>query len=137
MRIESRLAVGSPAVRVAAILAATMLLAATLAAAGIAGQRLLAASGVIVVDQSGAGDHTTITDAVSAAVDGDEILVKPGTFLESIVIDKDITLLGEDQDSVTIEFGVGCTLYQNASRRSSQRRTTMCSAGCRRRRRPL
>ena len=43
MRTNSRLAVGSPAVRVAAIIVATLLLTAAIAGAGIAGQRLLAA----------------------------------------------------------------------------------------------
>lgn len=40
------------------------------------------------------GDFTTITDALAAAQDGDTVLVQPGTYEESIVIDKDITLAG-------------------------------------------
>lgn len=95
MRISSSLAVGSPTARVAAILAATLLIAAALAGAGIAGARLLAADGTIVVDQSGGGDFSTITEAVAAAQDGDEILVRPGTYIEVVVVDKDITLTGD------------------------------------------
>lgn len=102
MRISSSLAVGSPMARVAAIIVATLLLAAALAGAGIAGSRLLAADGTIVVDQGGGGTVTTITDAVAMAEDGDEILVRPGTYDESITITKDITLRGEDRDSVII-----------------------------------
>jgi len=37
-------------------------------------------AGVLVVDAGGGGDHTSPFDAVSAAADGDIILVKPGTY---------------------------------------------------------
>lgn len=96
MRISSHVAVGSPMVRVAAIMVATLLLALTLAGAGIAGSRLLAADGGIVVDQGGAGDFTTINEAVDMAEDGDTIRIRPGTYEESVVIRrKDITLIGD------------------------------------------
>ena len=109
MRTNSHLAVGSPTVRIMAIMAVTMLLALALAAAGAGAQRLLAADRPIVVAQDGSGDHTTIAEAVAAAVDGDEILVRPGRYAESIVIDKDVHLYGEDRDRVVIEYGRGCT----------------------------
>jgi parallel beta-helix repeat protein len=95
MRTNSHLAVGSPTVRVAAILIATMLLALALAAAGAAGQRLLAADAAIIVDQSGDGDYTTLAEAVEAADDGDEILIRPGSYTEAIVIDKALTIKGD------------------------------------------
>ncbi len=95
MRTNNRLAVGSPTARVAAIMAATLLAVLMLAGAGIAGARLFAANGAIVVDADGGGHFTTIQAAVDAADDGDEILVQPGTYAEEIVIDKDITLRGE------------------------------------------
>jgi len=41
------------------------------------------------------GDFTSIADAVAAAKDGDTIKVQPGTYVEAIVIDKDITLMGD------------------------------------------
>lgn len=105
MRTNSRTTVGSPTMRVAAILAATLLLALALAAAGVAGQRLLAA-GPIVVATDGSGDYTTIQAAVVAAEDGDEILVRPGTYTEVLVIDKDIVLRGDGpREEVIIEFG--------------------------------
>jgi len=108
MRISSHVAVGSPTVRVAAILVATILLALMVAGAGIAGSRLLAADGSFVVDQSGGGDFTTITEAVAVAEDGDEILVMPGVYEEAVTITKDTTLRGEDRDSVIIDVGIGC-----------------------------
>jgi nitrous oxidase accessory protein NosD len=101
MRSNSRLAVGSPLLRVAAIMAATLLLAVAAAAGGVAGTRLLA-NGPIIVAQDGSGTVETITEAVAMAQDGDEIVVKPGTYDESITITKDITLRGEDRDSVII-----------------------------------
>ena len=54
MRTNSRVAVGSPTVRVLAVVVATLLLIAAMAAVGIGVQRLLAADCVIIVDQSGA-----------------------------------------------------------------------------------
>jgi hypothetical protein len=105
MRIHSRVAVGSPAVRIAAILVVTMLLAVALAAAGAAGQRLLAANGPIVVAQDGSGAFSTVTEALAAAEDGDEIVVRPGTYPEVVVIDKDITLRGDGpREAVILEF---------------------------------
>ena len=57
----------------------------------------------VVVAQDGSGDFGTIMDAVGAAADGDTILVRPGTYLESILIDKDITLRGDgDREDVVI-----------------------------------
>jgi hypothetical protein len=89
MRISGTIAVGSPTFRVAAILAATLLLAVSLVAAGIAGGTLLAADRVLVVDASGGGDYLTITEAVAAAVDGDTVRVKPGTYVEAVTIAHD------------------------------------------------
>jgi len=95
MRINSRTAAGSPTARVAAIMVATLLATLLVISAGVAGARLLAADGPIVVDQSGGGHYTTIFEAVAAAKDGDEILVKPGTYVEAVVVDKDVTLRGD------------------------------------------
>jgi parallel beta-helix repeat protein len=107
MRLSSSLAVGSPMARVAAIVVATLLLAATVAGAGVAGSRLLAADGPIVVDPDGNGTVTTITEAVAMAVDGDTILIKPGTYDESVTITKDITISGDgDRDSIIVEVSV-------------------------------
>jgi len=95
MRTSSRLAVGSPTMRVAAIVVATLLIAAMVIGASFAGASLFAADGEIVVDQTGNGDYTTITEAVAAATDGDEILVRPGTYTEAVIIEADITLRGD------------------------------------------
>ena len=50
------------------------------------------------------GHFATITEAVAAANDGDTILVKPGTYVEAVTIDKDITLIGDGpRDQIVIE----------------------------------
>ncbi|MFV2063829.1 MAG: right-handed parallel beta-helix repeat-containing protein [Chloroflexota bacterium] len=105
MRINSSLAVGSPTARVAAIVVATLLLALMVAGAGIAGSRLLAADGTIVVDQAGGGDYTTIGAAVDAAEDGDTIMIRPGTYSESVIVDKDLRILGDgESDSIVVDI---------------------------------
>jgi hypothetical protein len=108
MRISNSIAVGSPMVRIAAIMVATLLLTIMVAGAGLAGSRILAADGPIIVDPNGTGDTTTINEAVAIAEDGDEILVLSGIYKESVTITKDITLRGEDRDSVIVVVGDTC-----------------------------
>jgi len=47
-----------------------------------------------VVAASGAGEFDTIGAAVDAASDGDTISIQPGTYTESVIIDKDLTIAG-------------------------------------------
>jgi len=98
MRISSRVSVGSPTARMAAIAVATLLLAVMATGAVIGGSQLLAGPGIIVVAQDGSGDYTTITEAVDAARDGHTILVRPGTYTEAIVISDDLKLTGDAED---------------------------------------
>ncbi|MGA1793517.1 MAG: NosD domain-containing protein [Thermoplasmatota archaeon] len=63
-----------------------------------------------LVDQGGAGDFTTIQDAVNAASDGDTILVNPGTYNEQVGINKNgITLMGSGAQNTIINPGTGST----------------------------
>ena len=55
-----------------------------------------------VVALDGSGDYGTIAEAVEAAVNGDTVLVQPGTYVESIFVDKDITISGVGDRSVII-----------------------------------
>jgi hypothetical protein len=107
MHSDSRLTVGSPTARIAAVMAATILLAVLVAGAGIAGSRLLAADGIIVVDQTGDGTVETIAEAVAMAKDGDTVRVMPGTYPEPVAIDKDITIEGDpgsERDAIVVTF---------------------------------
>ncbi|MEA3409804.1 MAG: pectinesterase family protein [Candidatus Eisenbacteria bacterium] len=66
---------------------------------------LLASQDAIIVAQDGSGAHTTISAAVDAASDGDTILVQPGTYDESVLVSKDITIRGDgDRAAVVVEL---------------------------------
>ncbi|MFA5379518.1 MAG: PKD domain-containing protein, partial [Dehalococcoidia bacterium] len=59
----------------------------------------------ITVAADGSGDYTSIVSAVGAAVEGDTIFIKKGTYTEStaIALNKNIiTLIGENVDKVTV-----------------------------------
>ena len=57
----------------------------------------------IIVDQSGSGDYTTISDAVSNASNGDIIEVHSGLYMENVLIeDKELTINGAGSSSTTI-----------------------------------
>ena len=98
MRISSRVAVGSPTARVAALAAATILLILLAAGAIVGGASLLAGRRArLVVDPDDPNAYQTISDAVAAAVDGDTVLVKPGTYPKSVAIRSDITVQGDGE----------------------------------------
>jgi parallel beta-helix repeat protein len=61
-----------------------------------------------VVDREGRGDYRTITDAIEAAQGGDRIVVRPGTYVEGLVIDKPLEIIGDgDRRQIRIE-ATGC-----------------------------
>jgi parallel beta-helix repeat protein len=61
------------------------------------------------VPGSGAGnpaeDFTCIQDAINASIDGDTVFVYNGTYYEHIVVNKTISLAGEDRENTEINGG--------------------------------
>jgi hypothetical protein len=58
---------------------------------------------LIVVDQSGNGDYTTIGAAISASSSGDTVLVNPGYYIESVMMpDHLLYLIGKNRETTTI-----------------------------------
>jgi nitrous oxidase accessory protein NosD len=65
----------------------------------------------------GPGGYATIGEAVAMALDGDTVLVRPGTYHESVTITRAITLRGDgDRDDIVIEFdGAPCLILERSS----------------------
>lgn len=55
--------------------------------------------GKITVAEDGSGDFKSISDAVANANKGTTIIVKPGTYKDHFIIDKEIVLQGESDDN--------------------------------------
>jgi parallel beta-helix repeat protein len=61
---------------------------------------------IIYVDDDGCADYESIQDAINVSNAGDTVYVYNGTYYENIVIDKPITLLGENKNTTIIDGGV-------------------------------
>jgi parallel beta-helix repeat protein len=59
-------------------------------------------SNIIYVDINGNGDFTSIQDAINASINGNKIIVRPGTYHERLNINKSINLIGEDKNTTII-----------------------------------
>jgi F-box protein 11 len=58
----------------------------------------------LVVDQYGRADHTTITAAIKAAAPGSRIVVRPGLYEESLVVDKALEIIGQgDREDIVVQ----------------------------------
>ena len=57
-----------------------------------------------VDDDGGYGVHfTEIQDAINAVIEGDAIIVKDGIYEENVIVNKSITLRGEDRDNTIVD----------------------------------
>lgn len=67
------------------------------------------------VGGEGLGNYTSVQDAVIEATDGDTILIHIGTYRGSIIIDKNITIAGEDRNKTFIKGGAWGVLATSSS----------------------
>ena len=58
-------------------------------------------------------DYLSIQDAINSAVDGDTIYVKKGVYVENPVVNKSVSLIGEDRDSTVIDVTAGLKVQSN------------------------
>lgn len=57
---------------------------------------------ILYVGGSGPGNYTTIQSAIDSASDGDTVFVYSGTYNENLIVDKSIKLIGEGEDTCSI-----------------------------------
>ncbi len=75
-----------------------------------------ASATTLYVGGTGPGNFTTIQGAIDAANPGDAIFVYKGTYYENVVIDKTLTLVGENRNTTTIDGrGIGDVLLVSAN----------------------
>ncbi len=58
-------------------------------------------------------DFATIQEAINAADAGDTIFVKRGTYVENPVVNKSVSLVGEDRDATVIDVTAGLKVQSN------------------------
>lgn len=63
-------------------------------------------SKTLYVDDSGGKNYTSIQDAINHSSDGDSIFVYSGMYNENLLINKSITLIGENRDTTIINKSV-------------------------------
>jgi len=61
----------------------------------------------IVVAADGSGDYTTITEAMSAASNGDTIYIKDGEYKETVVVNKYVHLVGQSKQGTILYQDIG------------------------------
>ncbi len=76
----------------------------------------LANPGILYVGGGGGGNYSTIQSAVTAASNGDTIFVYAGTYNENIVINSQVSLIGENKFTTIIDpqsVGTGITIQSD------------------------
>jgi parallel beta-helix repeat protein len=61
------------------------------------------------VDDNGPADFSKIQDAINAAQNGDTISVRSGTYFEHVIVNKTLTLVGEDTNNTIIDGSLSGT----------------------------
>ena len=71
---------------------------------------------ILYVGGSGSGNYSTIQSAIDDATKDDNIFVYNGTYIETVVVDKSINLIGEDRDITIIDADeTGIAVYITAN----------------------
>ena len=84
----------------------------------------------IYVDDSGGADYTSIQQAIDNASDNGTIVVHPGVYMEHIIINKTITLIGEDASTTIINgSGSGDVIHITSKGRANIQGFTICKSG--------
>ncbi len=58
-------------------------------------------------------DYSSIQDAINNAVAGDTIYIKKGTYVENPIVNKTVSLIGEDRDRTVIDVTAGLKVQSN------------------------
>lgn len=72
------------------------------------------AASSIVVSAKGEGDYTSVSEALRAAAAGARLLVRPGLYSESVIIDKPVQIIGDGArgDIIVESAGASCVLMR-------------------------
>lgn len=67
--------------------------------------KVVSVRGLLTVDPHGLEGYSSIQQAINNASDGDTILVRSGVYYENIVVNKSVSIIGEDRVNTVIEGG--------------------------------
>src|SRR4051794_12153527 len=66
---------------------------------------------IVIVDSSGRGNFCSLAEAIEKAAPGDRLVVRPGVYRERLLLDRDVTLVGEgDVGEIVIQALAAPTL---------------------------
>lgn len=60
-------------------------------------------------------DYSSIQDAINNAVDGDTVYIKKGYYVENPIVNKTISLIGEDRDATVIDVTAGLKVLSDGA----------------------
>jgi len=65
----------------------------------------MSSGNTLYVGGNGTGNYSKIQNAIDNASDGDAIFIYNGTYVENLLVDKSITIMGEDKATVVLDEG--------------------------------
>eukprot|EP01012_Entosiphon_sulcatum_P015281 TRINITY_DN2026_c0_g1_i1.p1 TRINITY_DN2026_c0_g1~~TRINITY_DN2026_c0_g1_i1.p1 ORF type:complete len:448 (+),score=96.27 TRINITY_DN2026_c0_g1_i1:22-1344(+) len=92
-------------------------------------EKLIITSTSLVVSQHGASKYTSIGAALRDAKNGDRILVQPGTYFESLMIDKTVDIVGEGNPQEILLFYSGDHVVTSMTEKGSLRNISISQQG--------